>query len=127
MTLEINLGHCKCIARVTKNLKLDIHISRSNYHMIETKHRQELLNKNLLWNANCEPIQKQVTCHQYLNLHLNHYMFMSKDYYLKIKCTRGGGENGLIEKYTLNYYSNHEKKHNEIMDKELKHKKYKTI
>jgi len=54
-----------------------------------------------------------------LNLHLNHYMVMSEEYYLKIKCTRGGGESGLSGKYTIGFFRNHDKNYNDIIDTEL--------
>lgn len=60
-----------------------------------------------------------------LNLHLNHYMLMSEEYYKKIKCTRGGGESGKISKYTMNTFNIFNKSHNNIDDKELANKIYK--
>ena len=59
-----------------------------------------------------------------LNLHLNHYMVMSEEYYLKIKSKRGGGESGNISKYTIDFFKNHDKNYNEITDNELVNKKY---
>jgi hypothetical protein len=57
------------------------------------------------------------------NLHLNHYMFLSEEYYLKIKCSRGGGESGLIGKYSIDFFRENEKKHNKVLDDELLRKK----
>ena len=57
--------------------------------------------------------------HAAFNLHLNHYMFLSEEYYTNIKCNRGGGESGLITKYSIDYFRENNKKHNEIVDDEL--------
>ena len=57
------------------------------------------------------------------NLHLNHYMFLSEEYYLKIKCSRGGGESGLTSKYSIDYFRENDKKNNTIIDNELISKK----
>jgi hypothetical protein len=57
------------------------------------------------------------------NLHLNHYMFLSEEYYLNIKCSRGGGESGLTSKYSIDYFRENDKKHNTIIDNELIEKK----
>jgi hypothetical protein len=62
-----------------------------------------------------------------LNLHLNHYMLQSEEYYLKIKCSRGGGESGLSYKYTLDFFKNNDKNYNDIIDTELCDKKNNII
>ena len=57
------------------------------------------------------------------DLHLNHYMFLSEEYYLKIKCSRGGGESGFTGKYSINFFRDNDKNHNKIIDDELVKKK----
>jgi len=59
-----------------------------------------------------------------LNLQLNHYMVMSEEYYLKIKCTRGGGQSGNSVKYTIDYFKKSDKGFNDVVDTELFNKKY---
>lgn len=49
---------------------------------------------------------------------------MSEEYYLKIKCVRGGGESGKTDKYTLNYFHNYDNNYNKIVDDELFKKNY---
>ena len=57
------------------------------------------------------------------NLQLNHYMLLSEEYYLNIKCNRGGGESGLVVKYSIDFFRDNDKKHNIINDTELLNKK----
>ena len=52
-------------------------------------------------------------------LQLNHYMLMSKEYYQRIKCVRGGGQSGYVYKYTMEYFEDMDK-HCTIVDNELK-------
>lgn len=49
-------------------------------------------------------------------LQLNHYMFQSRDYYQKIKCSRGGGQSGRVSKYTMEFFDKHEPHANAIED-----------
>lgn len=59
-----------------------------------------------------------------LNLHMNHYMHMSEEYYRTVKCVRGGGESGKVHKYTMDYFHKNDKNLNQIVDNELKNKVY---
>jgi glycosyltransferase involved in cell wall biosynthesis len=59
------------------------------------------------------------------NLHLNHYMLMSEEYYKTIKCVRGGGETGhTTDKFTMPAFYKMDSTFNEIDDNELANKKY---
>ena len=51
-------------------------------------------------------------------------MFMSKEYYTKIKSVRGGGESGINDKYNINYFLKNDIIYNNIVDEELYNKKY---
>lgn len=89
------------------------------------------LNKNnICYNANGQNLDNftlnNENCNK-LNLHLNHYMVMSEEYYLNIKCTRGGGESGNTDKYTIGFFRNHDKNYNDIIDTELFNKTQNNI
>jgi hypothetical protein len=89
------------------------------------------LNKNnIMYNANSEKLEDynldEENC-QTLNLHLNHYMLMSEEYYLNVKSVRGGGESGLTGKYDINAFYIFDKQHNDLNDNELANKKYNKI
>ena len=89
------------------------------------------LNKNnIMYNANCYHLDDynydEYNCNK-LNLHLNHYMLLSEEYYIKVKSIRGGGESGLTGKYDLNSFYNFDKNYNTIIDNELANKKYGKI
>ena len=89
-------------------------------------HIVSLSKNNICYTANGEIWDNINFTNEYcnkLNLHLNHYMVMSEEYYLKIKCTRGGGESGNIGKYTIGFFRNHDKNYNDIVDTELFNKK----
>ena len=58
------------------------------------------------------------------NLHINHYMFMSEQYYKDVKCIRGGGQSGHCRKYTMEFFYKHCDKNNLVEDYELKNKTY---
>ena len=62
------------------------------------------------------------------NLHLNHYMFMSEQYYKEVKSIRAGGEedkNNIDPKYTMEYFYNENNSNRySIDDFELAKKKY---
>lgn len=110
-----NIGYGKLILRTSKLIKLDPHknlIYESNYTYTSNG---ELYNN---YDFTYENVNK-------LNLHLNHYMLMSEEYYREIKCTRGGGESGNVPKYSMEMYyrlnDNYSK--NSIIDDELKLKK----
>jgi len=59
-------------------------------------------------------------------LQLNHYMYQSRDYYQRTKCTRGGGQSGRSSKYTMAFYNEHEPRANVIEDEDLK-ERYKVL
>lgn len=60
-----------------------------------------------------------------LNLHMNHYMLMSEEYYKNTKCVRGGGETGhTTNKFTMPAFYNMDKTFNEVVDIELSKKTY---
>jgi hypothetical protein len=50
-------------------------------------------------------------------------MLMSEEYYTKIKCNRGGGESGLLKKYSLDFFRESDKNNNILYDDELLNKK----
>jgi hypothetical protein len=52
-------------------------------------------------------------------LQINHYGFMSRDYYEQVKCARGGGQSGHSFKYTMDFYAEKESRHNAMVDTEL--------
>jgi hypothetical protein len=89
-------------------------------------HYVELDNDTKIYTANGDNYYlfdfTEETCSK-LNLHLNHYMMLSEEYYLKIKASRGGGESGLINKYSINYFKENDVKYNKIIDNELLRKK----
>jgi len=56
-------------------------------------------------------------------LALNHYMFMSREYYESVKCVRGGGQTGTLNpKYTMAFFDQNDS--NELEDLELLNKTY---
>ena len=100
----------------------------ANLKGIETcGHVVSLSKNNILYNANGQKLENfnldEENC-QNLNLHLNHYMLMSEEYYQKIKCTRGGGESGISGKYSIGFFHNFDKRYNILNDNELSYKKY---
>jgi hypothetical protein len=44
--------------------------------------------------------------------------------YLKVKCTRGGGQSGMSFKYTEDFFNKHDKEYNVVEDTELINKTY---
>jgi hypothetical protein len=112
---EFGLG--KCIAR-TKNL--------INFGCCG--HNIQLTKNNFPYYPNLKIILKNDNLKELNNLdshflHLNHYMTMSEEYYREIKCKRGGGESGIIYKYTIKYFYDNQKIYNSIQDTELFNKK----
>lgn len=57
------------------------------------------------------------------NLSLNHYMLLSEEYYTNIKCNRGGGESGMVKKYSLDFFRESDINNNVVHDDELLNKK----
>jgi len=93
-------------------------------------HIVRLTKNNIMYNSNCYHLDNYIfdedNCKK-LNLHLNHYMLLSEEYYIKVKSIRGGGESGLTIKYDLNSFYNFDKNYNNINDNELANKKYGKI
>ena len=92
-----------------------------NLQEILTCGHDVFLNKNnVLYNSNGNLYDEyNFSYYNILNLHLNHYMLMSEEYYQKIKCTRGSGEEGIVNKYTMEAFNNFDKIYNKIVDNEL--------
>jgi hypothetical protein len=58
------------------------------------------------------------------NLHINHYMIQSFDFFSKVKMSRGDADNTRYEsKRTIDFFNLHN--YNDLQDNELKNKKYK--
>jgi len=109
-------GFGKVICR-TKNLN----------EIVSCGHFVTLNNNDIYYNSNGDKLDNfnltEENCNK-LNLHLNHYMVMSEEYYLKIKCTRGGGESGNTGKYSICFFRDYDKNYNQIEDYELSNKIY---
>ena len=90
-------------------------------------HIVRLNENNIMYNANGQKLEDynldEENCKS-LNLHLNHYMLMSEEYYLTVKSIRGGGESGLTSKYDIVSFYNFDRQHNDLNDNELVNKKY---
>lgn len=115
-------GECSNNHGLGKSIFRTIHLEE-----IQTCGHIVKLNKNnILYNANGNLYDKfdfSFDNIKNLNLHLNHYMIMSEEYYQKIKCVRGGGESGITTKYTMRRFHEFNKNHNKIIDNELINKK----
>ncbi len=109
------LGHGKSIIRA-KNL---VNFGCCG-HYVEVKNNSTIYTPNkdnyYLFDFN------ENTCSKF-NLALNHYMLLSEEYYTKIKCNRGGGESGLSNKYSLDFFRESDKNNNILYDDELLNKK----
>jgi hypothetical protein len=96
-----------------KEICLTKNINVLNIHECGTNIKKKIYKKNeLIHNSNI-----------YLTdfpIKLNHYMVMSKEYYEKVKCSRGGGASSKCYKYTMNYFNDNLIKYNMIEDLELK-------
>jgi hypothetical protein len=113
--IKMHCGFGKCIAK-TKNL--------INFGCCG--HNIQLSSNNEPYAPNCtqlpiNPLTENIM--EEFNLHLNHYMLMSEQYYREIKCKRGGGESGITFKYSLDCYHNDDKNYNTHEDIELLNKK----
>lgn len=96
-----------------KEICLTENINTLNIHECETKKQKAIYKKKeLITNPNIYLINFPIK--------LNHYMVMSKEYYEKIKCSRGGGASSKCYKYTMNYFNDTLKQFNMIEDLELK-------
>lgn len=109
------LGHGKSIVRA-KNL---VNFGCCG-HYVEVKNNSTIHTPNkdnyYLFDFNEDNCSK-------FNLNLNHYMLLSEEYYSKIKCSRGGGESGLTNKYSLDFFKESDKNKNILYDDELLNKK----
>jgi len=104
-------GHGKCISKTQNMLNFGC-----CGHNIQLSTNNNSYNSNGILMDNF--IMNETTCNS-LNLHLNHYMLLSEEYYEKIKCIRGGGESGITDKYTLQFFRNQDRFYNNVIDKEL--------
>lgn len=113
------LGYCKSIIKTDYVIKLNVHdCSLKNFNNIFIDGKINI--KNFTWSE--ENFNK-------LDLKLNHYLFMSEQYYREVKCIRGPGENVFNVfnnkgKYNIDYFHKNSKLHNIIEDSELKNKIY---
>ena len=115
--ISVQMEYGKVICR-TQNL----------INIIDAGHKVELSNNNVYYLCNgqrldlCKPDDPIFNA---LNLHLNHYMLMSEEYYKNIKCVRGGGETGhTTNKYTIETFHTMNETLNELEDIELAKKTY---
>ena len=102
-------------------------VKTENLIEIETAgHKVKLSKNDIYYNINGDILDKFIVTHETcatFNLHINHYRTMSEEYYKKVKCTRGGGEYGLNNRYKPDYIKNLDKNYNQIVDNELYNKK----
>lgn len=110
------LGYGKTITRVTGGLHLLTHSSYNTGHS-NAVHFSDGSPVNLGDHmAHMLITDNIIQTHQ---LHLNHYMFQSREYYETVKCSRGGGQSGHVKKYTMEYFDTHEPHANPIEDTAL--------
>lgn len=65
-----------------------------------------------------QPLSKKIMENSFL--HLNHYALQSKNWFLKVKCTRGSADNQAHETHRdVAYFESYNKKSNEVLDNEL--------
>jgi hypothetical protein len=119
-SISIKIEHGKIICRAKYLIKI---LSAGN--------NVNLSNHNTTYLSNCQIFDNVKHADDIIleehNLHLNHYMLMSEDYYKYTKCSRGGGETGhTTDKFTMPAFYNMDKTFNEIEDTELANKKYTT-
>jgi hypothetical protein len=82
-------------------------------------HESETFANNTLYGWGADHLQAHLMARLPSNplLELNHYMYMSRDYYEQVKCVRGGGQTGLINpKYTMRYFDETEPSCNQVED-----------
>ena len=112
------MEHGKVICRAKNLIKI---ISAGNMVNLSRNNSYYLSNMQLLStikHADDITLEEQ-------NLHLNHYMLMSEEYYKNNKCVRGGGETGhTTDKFTMPAFYNMDSSFNEIQDVQLARKKY---
>lgn len=116
--ISIQMDHGKVVCR-TQNL---INIVGAGNHVELSHNNVYYLCNGQLFDPICKPTDPVFKA---LNLHLNHYMLMSEEYYKNIKCVRGGGETGhTTNKYTMAFFQTKNDILNEIEDTELAKKTY---
>jgi hypothetical protein len=128
---------CKCIIRSSTIIKLGIHIhevkptrSAQNLSIYPTPpvnpHQKVtiLSNYNIIENKSCNHM---LTINENIlkadNLHLNHYILRSLDWYTRIKVTRGDSMFTNNHRNT-EHFLDQDRKFNKIIDIELKNKTY---
>ena len=116
------LGHGKTIIRTGSNQRLEVHVSLPD--TTKTTSLVSLLDQGKIYNANGEPLNKETIPSSALNLHLNHYKYMSRQFYEEIKCNIGGGKSGMCKSYTLLHFIQENKGLNKYEDTELQYKVY---
>ena len=107
--LESHLGTGKMLTRTRRLAALDVHEST-------------LLGPSRVYTADGR-LAADATAGLLPQLQLNHYMFMSREFYREVKCVRGGGNTGVGPKYTLAYYDAQEPHCNGVEDSELAQKR----
>lgn len=108
--IRLEGGYCKSITRTSKILNLECH-------------RNSIKGGDIIYSNLCS-IKEDYNIKEQ-KLALNHYMFISENYYKNIKCERGGGQSNKSSKYTMSYFLNNDNKYNDNNDIELKEKIYK--
>lgn len=115
------LGKSICRSKYIKELR--IHICSTNNN--EPVHDSKGIKLNTKLNCKYPKLDSKYKFNFKLdNLHINHYTFMSEQYYKDVKSVRGGGQSNHSFKYTMNYFYKHSNKHNLVKDYELMKKSY---
>jgi len=108
------LGYGKSFTRMSDTVELLTHFSGNDsraYHFSNGSH--------VVYGKQHANVTLEEAYSHRQSLQLNHYMFQSRDYYERVKCVRGGGQSGLIGKYTMKYFLHAEPHHNSIEDTDL--------
>ena len=119
-----NLPHRKFTGKCISKTQNIVEFYHSGHDII-------LSNNNILYSLDGKKIEnwREILSEEYipLDLHLNHYVFMSEEYFTNTKIVRGGGDTGFTSgRYNLEYFHEKNKLYNEIEDKELCFKKYES-
>ena len=112
-----HFGHQKKILKIDKLLYLDIHDSK-----VEKKSK-EIKSNNYVFKYQITSIHNSTDLLNSHNLHLNNYAIQSYDWFKKIKMTRCSASSIKNDNVrTEGYFRAYD--FNDIVDDELKHKKY---
>jgi glycosyltransferase involved in cell wall biosynthesis len=115
--ISIQMEHGKVICR-TQNLT----------SIVSSGNMVELSENNVYYLCNGQRLDQckyNDAVFKALNLHLNHYVLMSEEYYKNTKCLRGGGESGhSTNKFTMPTFYTMNETCNEVEDTELAKKTY---